>query len=279
MIKGAATKKVIKYCAVIGIIAATFIFFGFYIHGHPELITTLADLNFLTLLLLTVGYVSVTVTNAFVLLYSLRLIKKRTPIIDNIILTGYSSIVNFFGPLQSGPGFRAIYLKKKYGVKLRAFFVTTLIFYGFFGIINAAIIAISSANTFGSTPFYITAIVSLITLGVAAIYAATRIKRIQAILVSVKLNDKNFWLIGLGAAMVSLITAAIYFIEIQHINADISVTQVIVYTAAANLSLFVSLTPGAIGIRESFLVLSQQLHGIDTSTIVGASVIDRAFYV
>jgi uncharacterized membrane protein YbhN (UPF0104 family) len=45
------------------------------------------------------------------------------------------------------------------------------------------------------------------------------------------------------------------------------------------MALFVSLTPGAIGIREAFLTFSQQLHHIDTSTIVAANIIDRAVYL
>jgi uncharacterized membrane protein YbhN (UPF0104 family) len=52
-----------------------------------------------------------------------------------------------------------------------------------------------------------------------------------------------------------------------------------VYTGAANLALFVSLTPGAIGFRESFLVFSQHLHHISNSTIVAANILDRAMYL
>jgi uncharacterized membrane protein YbhN (UPF0104 family) len=39
------------------------------------------------------------------------------------------------------------------------------------------------------------------------------------------------------------------------------------------------MTPGAIGFREAFLAFTQRLHGIDTTNIVSASLIDRAVYV
>jgi uncharacterized membrane protein YbhN (UPF0104 family) len=54
---------------------------------------------------------------------------------------------------------------------------------------------------------------------------------------------------------------------------------VLSYTGAANLALFVSLTPGAIGFRESFLYFSQSLHHITTAQILSANLIDRAVYV
>ncbi|MFZ2125757.1 MAG: lysylphosphatidylglycerol synthase domain-containing protein [Candidatus Saccharimonadales bacterium] len=271
--------KIIKYCLIATIITATFIIFGFYINGHPEVIDTLKNLSPDTLVLLTIGYTLITTVNAFVLYYSLRFIKKSSTICDNIILTGYSSIVNFFGPLQSGPGFRAIYLKKKYGVNIRDFFITTLIFYGFFGLINAAIIATASAYKFGSGLFYAITLIALALLTYIVYLVDKRFNKIRPIIKAVKLDNKNFWLIGVGSIGLTLATTATYFIEIYHINTGISIVQTLVYSAAANLSIFVAITPGAIGIRESFLALSQQLHGIDTTTIVGASVIDRAFYI
>jgi uncharacterized membrane protein YbhN (UPF0104 family) len=94
-----------------------------------------------------------------------------------------------------------------------------------------------------------------------------------------RLKDKNFWLIGAGALGLTLSSGLAYFVELTQIAGHINIGQVLVYTATANLSLFVSLTPGAIGFRETFLILSQQLHAIPTNTIFAASVVDRAFYV
>src|SRR3546814_18562946 len=94
---------------------------------------------------------------------------------------------------------------------------------------------------------------------------------------NISLSDINVLYIGLGALLLSAATAAAYFIELTHVDPSVTIWQTIVSTAAANLALFVSLTPGAIGFRESFLLLSQQLHGIPTDSIIGASFIDRAF--
>lgn len=94
-----------------------------------------------------------------------------------------------------------------------------------------------------------------------------------------RLHNPYFWLIGLGALALCVVTTLTYWVELYHVDPSVTAAQAMVYTSAANLSLFVSLTPGAIGFRETFLLLSEQLHHIPQTTIIGASVIDRAFYV
>ena len=79
--------------------------------------------------------------------------------------------------------------------------------------------------------------------------------------------------------MLSLCTAFAYYFELFHVDPSVGMAQTLVYAAAANLALFVSLTPGAIGFRESFLLLTEQLHRIPDNVVIAASIIDRAFYV
>ena len=73
--------------------------------------------------------------------------------------------------------------------------------------------------------------------------------------------------------------ALIYGIEIHSLNVSSSLARVISYTGAANFSLFVSLTPGAIGFREAFLEFSRQLHHFSTATILAANVVDRGVFL
>ncbi len=270
--------KYIRTIVIVIIIGFTFGVFGYYLVTHPEVGKSVTSLDGLTLVLLTLAYLLTVLANAFVLLVSLRLLGKHVAFSENIALTSYSSVVNFFGPLQSGPGFRAAYLKKRHSVSLKNFFYVTLIFYGFYGLINGlvlggAILLLASNNLFA---------LLLTTSLLAIVVAGWLLKRhISTLKFSplIRLNNRDFWFIGLGAAGLSVATALAYYIELLHVEPSITIGQTIVYTAAANLALFVSLTPGAIGFRESFLLLSQQLHGISSDTIIAASIIDRAFYV
>ena len=243
------------------------------------MIVEIFKLSPITLLLLTVTYCVVTIINGFVLLASLKLIGKKIPLIDSLLLTGYSSIVNFFGPLQSGPGFRAVYLKAKYSVSVKSFFIATLVFYIFFAAINGVIIVSAALIRYQSAIGIISIIISCLIAGVAAGVLIKKSSRLKNAFDAIHLTNPYVWLIGLGAFGVSFATTITYYIELIHVSPSVSPLAALVYTAAANLALFVSLTPGAIGFRESFIYLTQQLHGINNETIIAASVIDRAFYV
>jgi uncharacterized membrane protein YbhN (UPF0104 family) len=73
--------------------------------------------------------------------------------------------------------------------------------------------------------------------------------------------------------------ALIFYIELSAIHTGAKPTQALAYGGTANLAVFVAMTPGAIGFREAFLAFTQKLHGIDTTNILAASIIDRAVYV
>jgi uncharacterized membrane protein YbhN (UPF0104 family) len=77
----------------------------------------------------------------------------------------------------------------------------------------------------------------------------------------------------------AIIVTAYYFIELRAVSPHITLHQAIIYSGAANFALFVSLTPDAIGIRESFLVLAKRLHHIATPVILAANIIDRGAYL
>ncbi len=268
----------VRIVLAVTIITATLGLFGYYLAQNPSVLSSVLGLSPLTLLLLTLAYVGTVIANAFVLWASLRLISKHVGFAENIALTGYSSVVNFFGPLQSGPGFRAVYLKSKHSVSVKRFFYVTLVFYGFFALLNGLVIIGALLNRVDSN--LLPLLLIGITLSAAAvILILLRSTKVRSLLAEVRLSNRYFWFIGLGALALSIATAAAYYVELRHVDVAISPLQTIVYTAAANLALFVSLTPGAIGFRESFLLLSQQLHGIPTDTVIAASIIDRAFYV
>lgn len=264
---------------VVSIILATLGIFAYYLATHPEIVKTLLHLPPYLLILLTIGYLGAIVANAFILHTSLNLLGKRAHFGDNIALTSYSSIINFFGPLQSGPGARAVYLKAKYGVRLRDFFGVTLLFYAFFAFINGVILALAIVIRFQSWTAFSVVLLGIFAATALGIAAYRRIERVRHVLHSFKFHDINTWFIGFGAVLLITATTFTYFFELMYVSSGVTLWQAIVYTAAANLALFVSLTPGAIGFRETFLVLSSKLHGIDSATIVAANIIDRAFYI
>jgi uncharacterized membrane protein YbhN (UPF0104 family) len=85
--------------------------------------------------------------------------------------------------------------------------------------------------------------------------------------------------LGIATFLQAGLVCLIYYSELRSVAPATRFSQAIIYTGAANLALFVSLTPGAIGFRESFLVFSRHLHHIGNNTIVAANILDRSVYI
>jgi uncharacterized membrane protein YbhN (UPF0104 family) len=240
----------------VGVLVLTVVVFVNYFATHAAVRQQLqhtAPLQLLALLLLYSLFVGslALINNA-----TLRFCKLTLGFGESLLLTMYSSIINFFGPLQSGPAFRALYLKRRHGVNLRRYTVASLAYYGFYALFN--ILCLLS----GWLGWWLVPI-SLLLLAVG-----------------LRQRDRGAWLyLALATLSQIALLVVIFYIELKAVAPATHFGQAVIYAGVANLALFVSLTPGAIGFREAFLVFSQQLHHISDATIVAANLIDRSIYI
>ena len=244
--------------------------FAWYLHGHPEIVEQLKNVNPFILALLIICYTVWFGALAVILQLSMRMHGKSMGARENILLSAYSSLINFFGPGQSGPGLRGIYLKKKHGLSIKKYIFATLMYYACYALISAVMLLS------GSVAWWLTVLTSGAVVGGCAVILKWYAKRSS-------LNEgpafaRYIGLIFLVTAVQLAAQAVIYFVELQAVS-SVSWSQAISYTGAANFSLFVALTPGAIGIREAFLLFTQNIHHIGSTVIVAANVIDRAAYL
>lgn len=231
-------------------------------HVQPWVILAIIGLNgLLTLVIATASQ------------YTLQLCGKRIPFKEQLLLTAYSSMANFFGPLQSGPGVRAVYLKTKHQLRLRDYTLATLIGYGMFAAISALMMVGGSRPWWQAGLAFV--IVGGLSIGVIRLFTGRAKKGDKPRL---QLSSSTLGGLLLMTWLQVVIVTAYYTIELHAVAPHISLHQAITYAGAANFALFVSLTPDAIGIRESFLVLAKRLHHLSTAVILAANVIDRAAY-
>lgn len=234
-------------------------------HVRPTVILAVIALNIPAMVALAWAYDAM-----------LRLCGTRMPTKENVLLTAYSSIGNFFGPLQSGPGIRAAYVKLRHGVRIRDYILATFMYYGFFASINALFLMA------GVRPWWqtIIALLGAVVISVAVIWVGFH-KTPKRVPQRQRLGLRADLLASLAFATLLQVCfiASYYFVELRAVNPSISVGQAISYTGAANFSLFVSITPDAVGFREAFLVFSQHIHHISTGDILAANIIDRCSYL
>jgi uncharacterized membrane protein YbhN (UPF0104 family) len=266
-------KRYKKYLAYL-VVGLTFAVFIWYVNAHPKVIEQLKNTSLPTVLGVLGLYAAMTAVLVEIFDLTLKLCGVTISGQDNTLLTLYSSVVNFFGPLQSGPGFRMVYLKKRFGVRMASYLGASLIYYAIFGLVSGLFLLSGLIGVWGCLGLI------LLWLLLAKIIAPwilrfPRIAKVMPPAVSLRLLSY----LALVTVAQLLLVAVIYFVELKSLQPGIGFNQALVYAGAANFSLFVSLTPGALGFRESFIFFAQRLHHIDSVTIVTANILDRGLYV
>lgn len=270
-------KRLIRSLLAAVIVLGTIAAFIWYAKHNPEIIEQLTNTPPLALVLIVLLNGCGLLALMAVLYASLRLFSKRMSIRENFSLNAYSSLINFFGPGQSGPGFRAAYLKIKHGLKIKQYLFATLIYYAFYAIFSGILLV---ANV---RPWWQTTLLVIAIAGISGAVLLFFAKRNQLRSADTAHDSRSITtpvlIIAAATAFQVLCLAASYYVGISAIGEHVSFGQVLTYTGAANFALFVAITPGAIGFREAFLLFSQDLHGIARDSIVAANVLDRAAYI
>ncbi|MDL2362826.1 MAG: lysylphosphatidylglycerol synthase domain-containing protein [Patescibacteria group bacterium] len=262
------TSLIRKIIAVL-VLAATATVFTTYYYHHHEVQEQLQNTQLSLLALLLGLYVLFVSSLALINVATLQLSNAKLGARETILLTIYSSIINFFGPLQSGPAFRAVYLKKKHGVNLQDYTAATLLYYVFYATVSGVLIMYGVIGIKIAPVFVMAALL----LFLASRKWPAALDRFKG------LTPSSIALLGFATSIQIGLLVIIYYVELQSILTSVSLSQVVVYTGAANFALFVSVTPGAIGFRESFLLFTEKLHHIANDTIVVANTIDRSIYI
>ncbi len=257
-----------RQVAAVAVLIITVAAFAYYFASHAEVRHQLGHTSpsvILTIFTLDLTGIAVLSMVAYA---TVRLCKVSLGKNESLLLTAYSSVINFFGPLQSGPAFRAVYLKKKHGINLKNYAAATLVYYFFYGSFSSLFLLSGLLKL-----WLVVAVVVVLSFAVLAWRSQRFGPRLK------ELNIGGWHYLALATLLQVIIVTGIYYVELISVAPGTHLSQAIIYTGAANLALFVSFTPGAIGFRESFLLFSQNLHHISSATIVAANILDRAMII
>ncbi|HVX04482.1 MAG TPA: lysylphosphatidylglycerol synthase domain-containing protein [Rhodanobacteraceae bacterium] len=257
----------------IAILLVTIAIFAGYTYEHPELLDRLGRMSpdvVVTLLLLYIVWFAAL---ALTVQMTLGLCHAQVRASELGLLTAYSTLMNFFVPGQSGLIVRGVYMKKQHGLAVKRYLLASLIYYACYAVISAFMLLVASRpwwQTVGGL-----ALAGLGSFVVVRWYE----RRSEAGTMGLDLGLRSLGLLLFATAVQACVQVAVYGFELHVVEPGIRFSQALTFTGAANFSLFVALTPGAIGIRESFLYFSRELHHVGTATIVAASVLDRTVFM
>ncbi len=263
--------RISKRTLNIVIILSTLTAAVYYFYKHHTLLTDLKKIS--PFVAVEVFFLYILMLAVLILIYqaTMKLVNIKISFKENGLINAYSLFMNFFIPGQTGPAFRAYYMKKNYSLKYLNYTLSTIFYYLIYGLLSVIFILV------GSQPIYLSLPVILIFILIAVLAIRIYLKKKKQ--VRLELSIKSIAFLTLATFCQVVLQSVIYFIEIHSIASGIHFNQVITYTGVANLALFAALTPGAIGIREGLLILTEKLNHVTSNTIVLANVIDRSVYI
>jgi uncharacterized membrane protein YbhN (UPF0104 family) len=245
----------------------------FYLAHHHSLMQQLVHTPFWVSALVFFLYIAMFGALVLILSASVKICGKKFSEQENTVLNAHSLFINFFIPGQGGPAYRGAYMYKRHKLRIINYIAVTLLYYAFYAAISVGLLF------WGSKQWWQTLGAVILALILSAVVINQYAKRKNLHKNDLALSSTNL-LYLLGATLLqTIIQLAIYSVELHSVNHHIVLSQVIIYTGAANLALFAALTPGAIGIRESFLIFTERLHHISSGSIVTANLIDRSVYI
>lgn len=260
-------KKIINLTIVAITISLAIYFFS----RHQYLLTEISKIPLYLIFLVIFLYLLIAFILSLLFIETIKINKAKVKLFSSILVNSKSLFINFFVPGQSGPAYRAYYLKTEHKVKLVDYSFSLLLYYAIYFIISLSILLLGAIKLFYCIPlllvFYLTSYFFL------KYYLG-------------KKNTKRYeikfdYILTIFALTLlqSIVIFTIYYLELHFVSNTFKLQQILAYTGIANLSLFVALTPGAIGIREAFLIFSRNITHIDTAQVAATSLIDRSIYI
>ncbi len=252
------------------IILATILAAVYYLANHKNLITYLTKISPLLILLIVGLYILMLFVLIFVFEFTVKLLKVKLNFKDNLLLNCYSIFMNFFVPGQTGPIYRGYYLKTKHKIKAIDFTLATAIYFAIYLIISILFIL------FGSQSILLASAASIVFIIATILAVRIYLKKENS---KLNINSKNIINLVIITIIQLLLQTLIYLIELHSVDKTVSFRNALTYSGSAALTIFVSLTPGAIGIREAFLILTRHLSHLSNSSIILANIIDRSVFL
>lgn len=205
-------------------------------------------------------------------------------------LTCVAAMANYVLPAKAGVAAQAVYLKRTYSFKFTSFVSSMAGFYAVTFLVNSLSGMVMSGYIFmkGQAAgfeilifFCLTALVTALLLVMVYYFPklSTRFKIIQSFLDGLR-NFHNkpklaFFLV-LSQVGVILAIGLRLLVAFNVIGIEIDLISCMIIALITSFSIFISITPGNLGIKEAFITFSSNILGISPDQALMVAMIDRA---
>lgn len=273
--------SVIRSVASIIILTGFFVWVAWYVSRNASLFRPLTEVSIIDLIALFVAFVAIMVCNGIFIAIVAKAFQIQLHTVEWLSLSFASSFANFFLPLRSGTGIRAVYMHRVHRFPISEFVSTLSIMYLMHIVVNAflalaGMLFIASRDgptnvallvLFGGMALAGT--VAMFTdFGVRADRRGFPLQQLAGLLAAWrKVRQDNALVLRLWLLMVALTAATVWqsFAAFRAVGIDLAGDGVLVYAACKNLGSLIGLTPGSLGIVELISIYLGKVLGYGTA--------------
>ncbi len=274
-----------------------FIIFLFYFYWNRQDFAKLVEIELYYIISIILLKLIILFFNGLCISVFLRGYKLYMPLLESYYLSYITTWGNYFGPLQSGLGLRALYLKRKYDFPLSLFLTTMygnyiLVFFvnGIISLLTLAMIYEITGITsyplilFFTTVVLVTAVIiyfpsssilfrDFLLKGKIAILH--KLSKIFQGWIKLRKNRSLIYKLILLTLSNFFLWSIMYYLEYKAIGINLSIPQTLLFTTITSSTILVSITPGGIGIREGIQLLFSKFIGISELDVIAVAILDR----
>jgi len=264
--------------------------FGIYFYRHFDEFRELRIVNPILLIPILFLAIIFLITNGLVLKYFLEPFKIKLKFKEWFGLSIINTMGNYLTPFRGGAAAKAVYLKKIHQFSYSYFLSTLVGIYVMVFFVNSFIGVLTMAflhyflGIFNVLIFTIFLLLFLFLLDI--IIFSPKIKETKHSFINKFINVINGWnliknnkkviaVIGLISLANVAIMVLMMFLEFRVFGLEISLLSVLFLSIVSTLGLFISITPGALGIKEAIVAFTATVINIPISQALTVSILDR----
>lgn len=250
------------------------------------------DIGLWYMLLLFIATLITLLTESFRMKYILQALRIHIPLTESASLITVSGLGNMTSSTAAGATIRGLYLKKNYGLNYSRFFSTMATTYalGFIGYSILGVFAwtVLSLSVLQKTGYLLLFIVAGL-LGVVVITVRlpekilvrlpSRVSVFTGGIIEIIQDKRILMKLLVAETATSLATTIRLYLAFRSQGLSLGLLPSITLALSSLLSLFVSITPASLGIREGFIGFTSGLVGMGLKEGLLAAALDRIMLV
>ncbi len=249
------------------------------------------------LALIALVYLAIMAVNSLFTKVVLQRFHKFIGFVESYYVTLIASVGNYFAPVGAGFAFRAVYLKKKHGLSygdyisiLSGNYILVFLVSSVLGLWSVLMLrGQHSPKLAVISLFFVAMLVGTLLLGLVRIphhkiesISNRPLRKILKILVQIADGWKTITasrelLLKLLTLVVgnAVLTFLGVWLIVSCLHLHVAFAGLLVYSVLGALSLFISVTPANLGVKEAVYLFSASVLGLSVSQVLSIALIDR----